>query len=203
MTKIQAVVFDLYDTLIYFANKTKPYAKLFSDLELTPEEMKLGRKIALTENFQDLVGLATRLKPDHHLDLANYEMEIKNEAASSTLYSESKNVLEKLRNRNLKRGLISNLASPYKKPFFELELNEYFNEIIFSCDVGLRKPDPRIYKLMIQRLGIDPSAALMTGDKLHADVSGPKSIGMNAILLDRNNASHNSLTTLERIFQYL
>jgi HAD superfamily hydrolase (TIGR01549 family) len=206
MANIQAVVFDLYGTLIYLANETKPHVRLFSELGLQKDEFRFARRIALTENFDDFSGFLNRLKPEgleKKIDISSYEIEIEKERASATLYPETKNVLAGLKEKNLKIGLISNLGSLYKKPFFDLQLDEYFDEILFSCDVGLRKPDPKIYQRMIEKLKIEPNRAIMTGDKIHADVDGPKSIGMNAVHLNRKNISSESIFTLEGIFQYL
>lgn len=204
MANIQAVVFDLYGTLIYLADETKPYARLFADIGLqTPEEFRRARRIAITEDFDSLASLVRRIRPHAQIDLESYQQKIEKERASASLYPETRKVLEQLRDQKIRLGLISNLASPYKKPFFDLGLNSYFDKILFSCDVGLRKPDPRIYQKIIEHFGINPVQALMTGDKVHADVDGPKLIGMNAVLLDRTNNSQNSISTLDGVFQYL
>ncbi|MCK5630588.1 MAG: HAD family hydrolase, partial [Nanoarchaeota archaeon] len=147
--------------------------------------------------------LVKKIKPDMQINLKPYQQELEKEIASAKLYPESREVLEELRKKNIKLGLISNLASPYKEPFFEFGLNEYFDEVLFSCDVGLRKTNPKIYQKMIKNLNINPSQVLMTGDNVRADVDGPRSIGMNAIHLDRRNASLNKISTLEGVFQYL
>ena len=205
MADIQAVIFDLYGTLIYLADEKKPYTKLFQDLGFqTPNEFRKVRRIALEENFENLASLVRRLKPNTQIDLTDYQQELEKELASATLYFETTDALSKLKNQKTRLGLISNLASPYKKPFFDLEINEYFDEMLFSCDVGLRKPDQRIYENIVEKFGISPSQALMIGDKFHADVDGPKSIGMNAVHLDRTHKSYNSsMHTLEEVFQKL
>ena len=204
MANIQAVVFDLYGTLIYLANETKPYAILFANLGLqTPEEVRQARRIALTEDFEDVARLVRRIKSNAQVDFASYQQEVEKERASASLYPETRAVLDKLKEQEIRLGLISNLASPYKSPFFNLGLNEYFDEVLFSCDVGLIKPDSRIYQKMIERLGINPAQTLMTGDKVHADVDGPRSIGINAVHLDRTNNSSKSISSLEGVFQYL
>ena len=61
--EIKAIIFDLYDTLLYIANETKPYTKLFLNLSLQPAEFKQAKAIALTEDFADLSGLVKRIKP--------------------------------------------------------------------------------------------------------------------------------------------
>jgi HAD superfamily hydrolase (TIGR01509 family) len=204
MGGIQAVVFDLYGTLIYLAHETRLYARLFADLGLkAPEEFRQARRIALSEDFDNLSGLVKRIRPDAQVNLEQYQHELREEMASATLYPETRSVLEELKKRNLKLGLISNLASPYEEPFFRLGLNDYFYEELFSCKAGLIKPDQRIYRRMIIALGIDPSQTLMIGDQIYADVDGPKSIEMNAIFLDRTGNSSGSISSLDEVFRYL
>lgn len=203
--KIQAVVFDLYGTLIYLTHETKPYMNLFVELGLqTPEEFRQARRIALTEDFENLAGLVGRIKPDANIDVTPYEEEVAREIASATVYPETRNALETLRQRDIKIGLISNLSSPYKKPFFDLKLQSYFDHFLFSCEVGIHKPDERIYRRILQDMHVNPSYALMVGDKKHCDVDPPTLLGMHAVLLDRNNqsTSQTKIVTLEGIFQY-
>ena|SRR3989338_4727171 len=200
--EIKAVIFDLYGTLIY--NKdTNPYLRLFLELGLSPEEMRQARKIALTEDFSDLSGLANRIKPGATINLRSYEEEVAEGVASAATFPETKKVLEELQERGLKVGLISNLASPYKKPFFNLGLDRYFEKVLFSCEAGWSKPNVKIYERMMQELNITPAQALMIGDKLHCDVTPPLSLGMNALLIDRNNKTKPAIRSLDEIFQYL
>ncbi len=200
--EIKAVIFDLYGTLIY--NKdTNSYLRLFFELGLSPEEMKQARKIALTEDFADLSELVKRIKPAAAIDLQSYEEEVAAGISSARTFPETYEVLEALQKRYLQLGLISNVASPYKKCFFDLGLEKYFDTVIFSCEAGLRKPDPRIYERAIKELGLEPAQTFMIGDKLHCDVDGPAAIGMKATLIDRENKYHFSIQSLGGIFRYL
>jgi|SRR3989344_2964208 len=204
MANIQAIVFDLYGTLIYLSDETKPYQKLFVALGLkTTKEFKQARRIALTEDFSNIASLVERIKPGAKIDVQPYETEIQKELSSVIIYPETKKVLEELKNRNLKLGLISNLASPYKKPFYGFGLDKYFNSVLFSCEAGLIKPEPKIYLQMMQELRITPALALMIGDKISADFNGPKSIGMQAVHLDRTKKSPNSISSLEFVLGYI
>lgn len=192
----KAVVFDLYDTLITITNKTNPYSRLLANIGLrTSEEFKQARAIALTEDFNDLAGFVQRIKPDATIHLQPYEKEVETEIASTRLYSETTLALTELKQREIKLGLISNLASPYKKSFFELGLGRYFDEVIFSCEAGLKKPDTRIYQKMVELLRVEPHQAIMVGNSLQNDFNGPRAIGMPAILLDR----FDSLETIPKI----
>lgn len=204
MAEIKAVILDLYGTLIYLAEETKPYLRLFAALGLnTCEELKQARKIALTQDFNNLEDLAKKIRPNAKINLQNYEVEVQNEISSAKLYPEAKKVLDELKIKNFKLGLISNLASPYKNPFYNLGLNNYFAKVLFSCEAGIIKPDPKIYRQMLRDLNINPQNALMAGDKISVDFDGPKSVGMQAISLNRIQASANSISTLEGIFEHI
>jgi HAD superfamily hydrolase (TIGR01662 family) len=204
MADIQLVVFDLYGTLIYLSKETKSYTGLFADLGLhRSEELKKARRIALTEDFEDLEGFIRKIKPGAFIDSKYYQQQVEEERDSALLYPETIRILNNLKEKKMKLGLISNLASPYKKPFFSLGISKYFDEVLFSCEVGLRKPDPRIYQRIIEKFRINPAQTLMTGDKVHADVEGPKFVGMKAIHLDRTGIALDSISSLEEVFQYL
>lgn len=204
MTDIKAVVFDLYGTLLYRSAKTNPYTKLFTDIGLrTSEEFMRARRIALTEDFNDITSLVKRLKPEVQMDLLPYQQEVEKEIAAVMCYAETRKVLDELRKRDIPLGLLSNVASPYKKPFFDLGLHEYFAEVLFSCEIGLRKPNPFIYQKMIQMFHVQSAQILMIGDTIPTDIQGPQSVGMNALHLDRKNNTPDSINTLEEIFPYL
>ena len=63
----------------------------------------------------------------------------------------------------------------------QLGLDELFETVVVSCDVGYMKPHRRIYEVTFERLGVEPAECLMVGDDLRADVEGPKTLGMMAV----------------------
>jgi putative hydrolase of the HAD superfamily len=203
MPTIKAVVFYLYGTLIYLADKTRPYNRLFDDLMLTDEERLQARHLALSKDFGSLEDFANMIKPTHNLDMRVYEEELDQELASATLYRETRSVLGKLVKMNLKLGLISNLASPYKAPFFNLGLDIYFNQTLFSCKSGLIKPDISIFHNMLKSLNIRPRESMMVGDSVHADIIPARDLGMKALHVDRTNPFPDSISSLDEIFSHL
>lgn len=54
---------------------------------------------------------------------------------------------------------------------------------VFSCESGLRKPDPAIYLLAAERLAVEPSACLYVGDGSYGELRGATEIGMTAVLV--------------------
>ena len=98
---------------------------------------------------------------------------------------EAAEVAAALRARGLKLGLVSNycsLPSVVRRHARQSELLQLVDESIFSCELGLRKPHPRIYQIVLERLGVAPEQAVFLGDRLREDVMGPKALGMRAIL---------------------
>ena len=59
---------------------------------------------------------------------------------------------------------------------------DLFDEIVDSCDVGLRKPDPAIYRLTCERLKVAPEAAVFLDDT-RRHVEGARDVGLQAILV--------------------
>jgi putative hydrolase of the HAD superfamily len=67
----------------------------------------------------------------------------------------------------------------------ELGLAEFFNFILPSAEIGIEKPDGRIFRLALQRLGLSPQEVVHIGDQYEADVVGARAVGITPILLDR------------------
>jgi putative hydrolase of the HAD superfamily len=60
-----------------------------------------------------------------------------------------------------------------------------FDSTVFSCSVGLRKPDPAIYRLALGELGVEPGEALFVGDGANDELAGAERVGMRAALILR------------------
>jgi putative hydrolase of the HAD superfamily len=59
---------------------------------------------------------------------------------------------------------------------------ELFDVVVDSCDVGLRKPDPAIYRLTCERLGVAPEAAVFLDDT-RRHVEAARQVGLQAVLV--------------------
>jgi putative hydrolase of the HAD superfamily len=90
-------------------------------------------------------------------------------------------LLETLRERGLKLGLVSNAIDPpdlLHRDLAELGVAERLDVAVFSSEVGRRKPDPLIFERALERLGVAPPQALMVGDRVATDIAGAKALGM-------------------------
>ena len=92
--------------------------------------------------------------------------------------------LERLRGAGLKLAVVSNSEGTIEQMLSEIGLRELFVTVIDSSVVGFTKPDPRIFALALERLGVDAGDALMVGDSPSADVDGAHAVGIRAALID-------------------
>lgn len=90
-------------------------------------------------------------------------------------------LLDILKKRGYKIGLLSNT----EKPVVEFLINEkkykYFDKTVFSCEVGMIKPDREIYDHALQLLGLKPEETIFIDDK-EENIEGAKKVGMIGIL---------------------
>ncbi|WP_376792302.1 HAD family hydrolase [Thermoflexus sp.] len=77
-------------------------------------------------------------------------------------------------------GLISNAWSGLRGVLKRLNLLELFEAVVISAEVGLLKPDPRIYQLALERLGWEPEAAAFVDD-LPENVRAAQELGLYGI----------------------
>jgi len=93
-------------------------------------------------------------------------------------------VLETLHGHGLTLGMISNSNGWVEQLVMESGLRPYFHFVLDSRLVGVEKPDPRIFQIALDQVGISPAEALYIGDLYSIDVVGSRAAGMHAILLD-------------------
>jgi putative hydrolase of the HAD superfamily len=105
-------------------------------------------------------------------------------------YADVVPAFQRLKSTGLKLGIISNWDKRLATLLGGLGLSGYLDALICSADVGLHKPDPRIFELACARVGVDPRRCAHVGDHLYADVLGARSVGMVPVLIDRHEADY-------------
>lgn len=87
-----------------------------------------------------------------------------------------------LRARGLKTAIISNGHSKVQSAKIEITgLKDAVDLVVISEEVGLLKPDPRIFQLAAERLGVAPARCIFVGDNPEADVGGAEASGMAGV----------------------
>ena len=86
----------------------------------------------------------------------------------------SKPVLERIQ---LPKVLVTNFYGNMHTVLEEFGLDHLFKEVVESSVVGVRKPDPEIFRLGVKALGLEPSETIMIGDSEEKDILPAASIG--------------------------
>ena len=96
-------------------------------------------------------------------------------------------------------GLLSNIGDTTMDQLIpESEQKELFDEVILSYQVGMIKPDPRLFQLMVERIGVPAEACVMIDD-VERNCLSAQSIGMQAIQHHDNDQTLHALRQFARI----
>jgi len=209
---MKAVIFDLGHTLIDYYHEwrtpelkaiTKLYSHLVSlGLEVDEEPfvrdvtsiLEIGRR----KKTEDLVEIPLRevlqriyerygCDGDEDLMVDGFEIFYGVLVEHRKPFPGTVEMLEGLKARGYAVGLVSDVAwgLPSDYPQRDMQyfgLDAFFDDMIFSTDVGLRKPHPRLFKLAAYNLGACIEDSLFVGNSLQADIKGALNVGMRAIL---------------------
>ncbi len=89
-------------------------------------------------------------------------------------------ILQRLEEEGVTSHVLSNYPIWYKEMFQHLSLYPYFDRIFVSCDIGLRKPDPKIYQHVLHQLGCHPSDLIFVDDR-RTNCQAAESLGIRSI----------------------
>jgi len=89
-----------------------------------------------------------------------------------------------LRERGLKTGLITVCSEDVVSLWAETDFHGLFDAEVFSAAGGLRKPDPQIYGIALEKLGVEAKDAMFVGDGANDELGGAERVGMTAIGVD-------------------
>jgi putative hydrolase of the HAD superfamily len=83
-------------------------------------------------------------------------------------------------------GLLTNGAPDLQRRKLEGSgIAGYFDQTIISGDIGIAKPDPRIFEMLLGRIGAKKEKALMIGNSLATDIQGAHEAGIRAVWINR------------------
>jgi putative hydrolase of the HAD superfamily len=94
-------------------------------------------------------------------------------------------VLSWLGAHGIKRGVCSNAPFPPQMMRRQVDTNgvgEMVDAVVFSSEVGRRKPAPEVYRAALDAIGVDARHTLFVGDRVREDYEGPRAIGMRAVI---------------------
>jgi putative hydrolase of the HAD superfamily len=197
---LEAVLFDWGDTLMQWTWEPE-----LLEAGHTAGLRALGREPlpSLTARFRDAylplllaprtleeveyTGLVRALLAESAVDVDDAGLERYLEAehlawgAALQVASTTHALLESLRDRGLKLGLVSNAIDPpglLHRDLERLGIAERLDFAVFSSEVGWRKPHRAIFERALGALDVPPEHVLFVGDKLSTDVAGASALGM-------------------------
>ena len=188
---VKAVIFDMYETLIthynsplYFGTQMAMDAGIseeaFQSLWRPMESDRTIGKITLEEAIEMI------LKKNNCYSKELFEMIVKKRIASKEECFEHLNtqiipMLNSLKERGIKIGLISNCFSEEAGVIRKSILYPYFDAFILSYEQGMEKPDAEIYKRCLEKLMLQADECLYVGDGGSYELEAAREIGMNVV----------------------
>ena len=171
---IKAIISDCFGVLVFSGHDilVKKYPEYLEQFLKIQEQSDLGllHRPQYDVQISDITGLSIDVLENKYWknNQVNYPMlELLAEYRKSGKY---------------KTGLLSNVSREWMGEFLPIfESMQVFDATILSGDVGLIKPYPKIYKLMIDKMGFEPSECLMIDDRA-ANIEGAKAAGMQGIV---------------------
>ena len=187
--RFRAVIFDLWQTLVPFPveSANEMYGRLVeawgADAATFNELWHRRRRERETGPIEPhLRAIADELGLGGDLEAV---MRIRRDWTLESLVPrpEALPTLEELRRRGHKLGMISACSEDVPEVWDRTPLGGLFDSTIFSCSVGVSKPDRRIYELAAEELGVEPADCLFVGDGANDELPGAERAGMTALQL--------------------
>jgi len=209
---IKAIFFDVGATLLAPAkDEGDTFTQLARELGISINPVEVNQKVPLmyelyeqlyeqddsfwsdtmraqaiwTEMYEYMASLLG-IPKQRHKELAEVVYQHYFSANAWTPFDDVLPILDLLRGRGIRMGLISNWDSTLVSIIEGLGMSDYFETVIASADVCLHKPMPEIFHLALSHLSVDAQEALHVGDHLKADAQGAAGVGITPLLLDRH-----------------
>jgi putative hydrolase of the HAD superfamily len=202
MSKYKAVIFDLFGTLVENFSRgeyEKTLTEMATALGAPPDEF-----IRLWADTFDLratgVFHSAEACVEHicqELRVPVTEAQVKQTGRIRLDYTSrnyrprpgSVEVLTCLKSNGYKTALISDCTAETPLVWQKTPFAPLFNVTVFSCRAGVKKPDPRIYRLATDQLGVKPQDCLYIGDGSSKELTGALQVGMHPVLIRDPNGS--------------
>jgi len=194
--KYKAVIFDLFGTLVdnFITSEYLQVLKEMSDVLHAPVEgfSKLWRDSFYQRtdgthqtHEQSIMLICRELKVNCTAEQLKQASQIRLDYSLRTLVPRPDVIptIKKLKSMGYKVGLISDCSPETPLIWPKTPLEGLFDVTIFSCQVLLKKPDPRIYRLACERLGVKPEECLYIGDGSSTELTGALKAGMHPVMI--------------------
>jgi putative hydrolase of the HAD superfamily len=192
--KYKAVIFDLFGTLVDNF-KTSEYLQVLADMSAVlytpaPGFSKLWRETfymrtdGTHKTHEESIRyickeLGARVSEEHVEQAATIRLGY----SIKTLKPRADTIptIKQIKEMGYKVGLISDCSPETPKAWPVTPFKGIFDVTIFSCEAGVKKPDPRIYHMACDQLGVKPEDCLYVGDGSSNELTGALKAGMRPV----------------------
>ncbi|MCK5372778.1 MAG: HAD-IA family hydrolase [Candidatus Aenigmarchaeota archaeon] len=213
----KAIIFDCWGTLFYDDINPRPLDEFAAKLGRTMKDYSYLRAFEenlMLEKCEDLERAIRNLMGDLDIEIDEKLVKeltgiLENMRKSDKIksYPKTLETLRMLKDRGFRLGIISNAINhDFESLDMKYDIRNLFDVIVLSYEEGVIKPDPKIFKIALERLGTSNSETLMVGDNLKDDVIAAEEQGIDGLLLDNDNKYpefNRRIMSISQIFDYL
>ena len=188
---IKAVIFDMFETLVtHYESPVYMAKQIASDIGISESKFReiwdtsdddrtLGKR-----SFEDVIEEILRVNSCYSVDLFEKIVAKRKESKVECFEHIHPDILplfSKLKEKNIKIGLITNCYFEEKDVIRKSVFWEYFDSVCMSCEVGLKKPDIKIFKMSMNELEVQAEECLYVGDGGTFELETARALGMNPL----------------------
>ncbi|MFI6324953.1 HAD family hydrolase [Nonomuraea sp. NPDC050556] len=199
----KAVIFDFFGTLtvsVPAAHRVTAVGELAAAIGAPADAFReawwgswsqrsVGEMGAFPEALRT-VAQSLDVTPSHEQVGQAVQIRQANERRFMRLREDTLTTLEALQKRGLVVGLISDCTDDLPEEWPGCPAAPYIDSPVFSYVAGVKKPDPRIYALACQSLGVQPEDCLYVGDGGSDELAGATKAGMTALKIQDQGENH-------------
>ncbi|MBY0314029.1 MAG: HAD family hydrolase [Bdellovibrionales bacterium] len=196
LKNVRNIIFDLDDTLI---DSTTIYEQALSEIGLSlkhPDylaareqvKVRLGTGHPSARNrllyFKSLLENKRQFSARKLLDtMDKYEVALHKYTLENIAISGRAELLGALKDKGVRMAIVSNenLRTQMIKMLAVDPQNQYFEHVLFSEEMGVEKPDAKIFKEMLEKTKFNVEETLMIGDSWDADILGAADLGIRSL----------------------
>lgn len=190
---VEAVIFDLWGTLIYNLPEPTDYNEVAAKVGIAPrifwETWRKYSRAALLGEIKSSEERARRVLTELHgpVEAIPYltQVDFNSRSANINFYPGVPEMLTNLRQQGFRTALISNCNYMTPNVINKIGLPEKIDEIILSCEVGAAKPDERIFQIAVERLQLKPRQCLYVGDGGDNEMIGATRFGFHTAIVEQ------------------
>ncbi len=189
----------LEEFLAFYAPLNLEFWKAYREGRISKEKLRYER----LKTVFDRMGIGVSDTQINHLSLAYIE----NLSTHTHLIPHCLETLQYL-SKTYKMHIITNgFEEVQARKLKNSGIHHYFSEVIDADRAGVKKPDPRIFKMAVEVTGIRPETGVMIGDNFEADIQGARAVGLQALHFNvHDEPSHGvcpMIFNLQQIRSYL